>query len=181
MSIKKLISGIIFLLSPCLLQAQEGSRFEMSSSQYAVAQSAFVNASSVMSGHSYVLRQQFGAVNVGRMQSATYRVGTLVQAPANSAATLPDDFILWQNYPNPFNQSTIFRYSLPKDAEITISVLSVLGREIATLYSGVKSAGVFELHFRGQDAHGAPLASGVYFCRMSTKGFDKTIKFAILR
>lgn len=181
MSIKKIIFGAIFLLTPCFLRAQDGNQFEMSSSQYAVAQSAFVNASSVISGHSYVLRQQFGATNTGRMEGATYKVGTLVQMPEESAKTVAGDFRLRQNYPNPFNQSTLFRYNVPREADVTISILSILGREIVTLYKGRQCAGVFELPFRGINALGAPLPSGVYFCRMSTKGFDKTIKFAILR
>jgi len=154
---KKSIISLVILFATCLLQAQEGTQFEMSSSQYGVAESVFMNAGSVASGQDYVLRQQFGAVNVGRMQSVTYKIGALVQAPADAAETLPADFRLWQNYPNPFNQSTTFRYAVPKDADITISVVSILGRHIETLYSGMQSAGVFELPFRGVNVQGAGL------------------------
>jgi hypothetical protein len=70
---------------------------------------------------------------------------------------------------------------LPRKSELTISVYSILGQEIAVLLNGEQNAGKYSLRYSGSDGVGRLLPSGLYFCRLSTKGFDKTIKFAILR
>ena len=173
---------ISMLLIASLAPAREGDLFEMSSQHYGVAHSAVVNAGGRGESSQFILENQFGAMNVGRMESESFTIGTFVEiSNYGDNGAMPQGFMLAQNYPNPFNRGTIFRYGLPHDAEITIAVYSVLGRRIVTLYQGFQKAGVYELHYHGVDALTAPLASGVYFCRMSTKGFDKTIKFAILR
>jgi photosystem II stability/assembly factor-like uncharacterized protein len=83
---------------------------------------------------------------------------------------------LAQNYPNPFNPSTTIRYELPHASSVSLKVYSTLGQEVATLVNETKSAGVYTVQF---DAGG--LASGVYFCRLSTNNFVQTRKLVVLR
>ena len=181
MRVLRIAIALKLLLLIGRLCSQGGASFEMSSSNYGLISSAIVNAGGVMASDGFILQQQFGALHMGRMESETFIIGTMVENFDETANMLPNTISLLQNYPNPFNQNTIFRYRLPQDAEISIAVLSVLGRTITTLYKGTQFAGEFELPYSGIDDIGAPLPSGVYFCRMITKGFDKTIKFAILR
>ena len=181
MRVLRIAIALKLLLLIGRLCSQGSASFEMSSSNYGLISSAIVNAGGVMASDGFILQQQFGALHMGRMESETFIIGTMVENFDETANMLPNTISLLQNYPNPFNQNTIFRYRLPQDAEISITVLSVLGRTITTLYRGTQFAGEFELTYSGIDDIGAPLPSGVYFCRMITKGFDKTIKFAILR
>ena len=74
---------------------------------------------------------------------------------------LPQDFVLEQNYPNPFNPATTIGYHLPQAGRVTLSVFDLLGREIAVLESGFKTAGRHTVRFDGEN-----LPSGVYFYRL---------------
>jgi hypothetical protein len=63
--------------------------------------------------------------------------------------------------PNPFAHSTRIQYSLPVDAHVNIKVYDVLGREVNTLFSGIRNAGTYLQEFNSQK-----LSQGVYYCRM---------------
>ncbi|KUO59685.1 hypothetical protein APF79_05955 [bacterium BRH_c32] len=71
---------------------------------------------------------------------------------------LPKEFSIAQNYPNPFNPSTTIDYELPKSSFVTISVYNILGKEIATLVEGEKSAGYYQVTWNAEN-----LPSGIYF------------------
>jgi hypothetical protein len=89
---------------------------------------------------------------------------------------LPTHFALEQNYPNPFNPTTTIRYQLLNTRHVTLKVLDILGREVATLVNGVEAAGHRSVQF---DGHG--LASGVYLYQLRTSDFASTKKFLLLR
>lgn len=89
---------------------------------------------------------------------------------------IPTDFVLSQNYPNPFNPSTKIEFSVPETAHVTIKVYDAIGNEIVTLYSGEKGAGNYKVNFDGKN-----LASGIYYCKMSTGNFSKSIKMLLMK
>ena len=74
---------------------------------------------------------------------------------------IPDRIYLAQNYPNPFNPATTIEYGLPTPAEVEISVYSILGRRIKTLFKGHQSAGVHRMQWR---PNGLP--SGTYLIQL---------------
>lgn len=78
---------------------------------------------------------------------------------------LPDEFKLFQNYPNPFNPSTEVRYSLPVVSNVILKVYDIMGKEIATLYSGIQEAGHHTYRWIPRN-HGLDLSSGIYYCRL---------------
>jgi len=87
-----------------------------------------------------------------------------------------------ENYPNPFNPSTTIRYSLPKAENVTLQVFDVGGRLVRTLVRGVKKpAGAFEVQWNGTDAAGRPVASGVYFYRLTAGTETLTHKAVLLK
>src|SRR5690625_4411415 len=79
----------------------------------------------------------------------------------NNQGELPTQTSLEQNYPNPFNPSTIIRYNLAAESDVQLDVFDTLGRRVATLVEGTKSAGAHTVNF---DASG--LNSGIYFYRL---------------
>lgn len=156
---------------------------EMASTSYAVQRSSVVSAGGTAASLSYLLQHELGVPNLGGMEGGQFIIGTAVALQAADGDDAPPSvFSLAQNYPNPFNQQTRFLYSLPVKSYIEISVYSVLGQHLLILFAGEQEAGRYSLEYGAMDAFSRPLPSGLYFCRMtSTKGFDKTIKFAILR
>ncbi|HTY35715.1 MAG TPA: aryl-sulfate sulfotransferase [Bacteroidota bacterium] len=85
---------------------------------------------------------------------------------------IPRAYRLAQNYPNPFNPTTKIEFDLPRSGHISLRVYDLLGRLVATLIDGQKSAGTYAVHFDG-----SRLASGIYLYRLTTPHgvFSKTM------
>jgi len=102
-----------------------------------------------------------------------------IQQPSsvNEIPPMPKEYSLEQNYPNPFNPSTVINFSLPKEANISLVIFDLLGREVAILVSEKLPAGTYT---RQWNAEG--LSSGVYFCRLQAGAeFVQTKKLLLLR
>ncbi len=89
---------------------------------------------------------------------------------------IPTKYGLDQNHPNPFNPTTIIKYQLPFNEEVTLKVYDVLGREVESLVNDYKEAGYYEVEF---DA--SKLPSGVYFYKLQTRGNIAIKKMLLLR
>ena len=85
-------------------------------------------------------------------------------------------FILYDNYPNPFNPTTAISFQLSAASVITLKVVDVLGREVATLVDGVRSPGVNTARWDG-----TLYPSGVYFYRLQTKDFVSTKRMLLIK
>jgi hypothetical protein len=86
----------------------------------------------------------------------------------NKENGLPPLVTLLQPYPNPFNPITKISYYLPKHCFVEISVFSLIGQKIETLFSGNNEAGINELTWNAQ-----PYPSGLYFIKITTNtGMD---------
>lgn len=86
------------------------------------------------------------------------------------------EFKLYNNYPNPFNSTTIIKYSLPKDGNVSIKVFDVTGKEISILVNQFQRAGEYSVRFNANN-----LSTGVYFYRMESYGFAQTRKFILIK
>ncbi len=87
-----------------------------------------------------------------------------------------DDFRLSQNYPNPFNPATTIEYQIPKESFVTIKVYDALGKEVVTIVSEEKPAGIHEVNFEPKD-----LTSGLYLYKISAGNFEQTRKMLLLK
>jgi photosystem II stability/assembly factor-like uncharacterized protein len=83
---------------------------------------------------------------------------------------------LMQNYPNPFNPSTTIKFSLPVRDFVDIKIFDIAGREMMTLISKNMSAGAHEIKF---DA--SKFSSGIYFYRMKTEKYSRTMKMILIK
>jgi len=92
------------------------------------------------------------------------------------------DFNLKQNYPNPFNPETNITFEIKNGSRVTLKVYDLMGREVAVLINGYKPAGSYNVVFDAKNASGKyALASGVYYYRLQTDGFNETKKMLLMR
>ncbi|MCZ6766831.1 MAG: Ig-like domain-containing protein [bacterium] len=91
------------------------------------------------------------------------------------------DFALEQNYPNPFNPTTTIQFTVANDAHVRLIIYDVAGRRVRTLVDEPRRADHYEVKWDGKTNSGAPVASGVYFYRMTAGTFVKTKKMVMLK
>lgn len=89
---------------------------------------------------------------------------------------IPLVYALQQNYPNPFNPSTVIRFSIPNDGQVTLKVFNTLGQEVAVVLNQVMKAGQYNIAF---DA--TRLSTGVYFYQINAGKFVDTKKMVLLK
>jgi hypothetical protein len=86
---------------------------------------------------------------------------------ADILSLIPAELSLDGNYPNPFNPVTTIRFGLPQPRKVRITVINLLGQEIIELVNGWQDIGRHEVQWQGQDHHGRPVSSGMYFTVLS--------------
>ncbi len=95
-----------------------------------------------------------------------------------SAAPVPNRFVLGQNYPNPFHPATRIPYSVPEAAHVDIRLFDMLGREITTLVNRMRQPGNYAAPL---NIAGLNLPSGVYLYRMVSGDFQQVRRLTIQR
>lgn len=102
-------------------------------------------------------------------------------ADSDDSGALPRGYRLAQNYPNPFNPSTIIEFSLPKSAQVRLTVLNILGQQVRTLADEFLTAGPHQVSWDGSDSYGSRVASGLYYYRLETDGYSQTKEMILVK
>ncbi|MCC7158096.1 MAG: T9SS type A sorting domain-containing protein, partial [Ignavibacteria bacterium] len=118
-----------------------------------------------------------------RLRQVDYNGNAEYFSPSNTSDIVvgnPNVFDLGQNYPNPSNPKSKIDFQMPFDGKVSIKVYDLLGREVATLVDGIKTADFYTVEFDGSN-----LASGTYFYRIiaesGTEKFTKTLKIVLVK
>ncbi len=85
------------------------------------------------------------------------------------------------SYPNPFNPSTVVEYSIASDGHVNLSIYNVGGQLVRTLVDKDQKANRHSVQWDGRDNAGEAVASGIYFCRLVTNRYSRTIKMALVK
>ena len=93
--------------------------------------------------------------------------------PAGHRADVPKEFALLQNFPNPFNPSTVIRYTLPIQSEVSLKIYNVMGQVVRTLVEGVRESGEGQVEWNSTNDAGFAVSSGVYFFRIDAAGLTE--------
>lgn len=102
-------------------------------------------------------------------------IGTDSYVKDQTDKVLPDEVTL-TSYPNPARQQGTVEYALPEKTEVTLRLYDVLGREVATIAQGRKTAGRHRVQLEV-----GRLASGVYFGRLQVGDQTLTQKITVVR
>jgi len=126
---------------------------------------------------------QYGASDYSTV--AWFVTGNLISG-VEATQRIPTEFGLSQNYPNPFNPTTSFEFQVARSSAkggsasggefVTLKVLDVLGREVATLVNEHRQPGTYTVRW---DASGFP--SGVYFYRLQVGSVVETKKMVLAK
>ena len=98
-----------------------------------------------------------------------------------SASTVPTTFALHSAYPNPFNPITTLRYNLPEDAQVTLTIYDLIGREVTQLVNTTQEAGYRSVQWNATDKTGKPVSAGVYLYQIQAQDFIETKKMVLLK
>lgn len=105
-------------------------------------------------------------------RDGAFNYSTVVEA----TVTGPNTYSLDQNYPNPFNPATTIAFRTAKAGMTKLTVMDMLGREVAVLINGNISAGDHSASFNA-----SLLGSGIYFYKLETADFTKTMKMTLVK
>jgi len=109
------------------------------------------------------------------------RSGYVEEEISSVQAGIPKEFKLRQNYPNPFNAGTAISFDLPQGCHVKVKIYNILGQSVVTLYDEPAYPGKHTIFWDGKDTEGDEVSSGVYFCRLSAPGFNKSMKMLLLK
>ena len=89
---------------------------------------------------------------------------------------LPSEYQLSQNYPNPFNPETTIDFRIDADSHVNISIFDINGNLVQELVNEWKASGSHQVKFSGYS-----IPSGIYFYKMTTKGFADIRKMTLIQ
>ena len=79
-------------------------------------------------------------------------------------------------YPNPSSDRFSLSFNLLEDAALSISVVDILGKQVAEVYSGRNVSGMFSQNF---DASDIGLTSGIYSMNITVDGATVSQKLIV--
>ena len=89
---------------------------------------------------------------------------------------IPETFILENAYPNPFNPVTTLRFGLPIEAQVSLTIYNLQGRQVVSLIDGNMDAGYHSIVWNADNN-----ASGMYFIKMVAGAYVKTQKLMLVK
>lgn len=111
-------------------------------------------------------------------RALTVRVDPQTAAPEAP----PSSFALYEAQPNPFNPRTTITFEVPRETRVWIRVYSLRGALVTQLLDGrMVAAGRHQVDWSGRDSGGRSVASGIYYCRMTAKGFSRSVPVTLAK
>jgi len=104
-----------------------------------------------------------------------------IDKPYVNDMAFPEKFRLGTGYPNPFNPITTITYDLPDDAQVSLVVYDILGREVARLVDGFVEPGYHQVEWDGKDQSGRLVPTGIYLYRLVATSLESSEHFTASR
>ena len=94
----------------------------------------------------------------------------------SEAIALPATFSLDRAYPNPFNPTTTLSFALPIEAEVSLAVYNLQGRQVISLIDQNMEAGYHSVVWNADS-----YSSGMYFVKMVAGDYISTQKLMLVK
>ena len=120
---------------------------------------------------------RFAWTGPGAVPDLTACSGAGVIDPANDPAR-PGTAMSFA-HPNPTASTVEIRYSVSRLGMVSLVVYDMRGRVVRTLVDGPRCEGEHSVTWDGRNSAGTPVASGMYFYRLSTPGQSESSKIVI--
>ncbi len=91
------------------------------------------------------------------------------------------NFYLLSNYPNPFNAVTTIAFRLDQADFTSLDIFTVQGRKIKTLLNNFINPGIHKFLWDGTDENNNPVASNLYFCKLTVGNNTEFIKILLIK
>ena len=105
-----------------------------------------------------------------------YQLNILTDVEETQDHLLPSSMKLYPNYPNPFNGTTTIRFDNLINQHLSLSIYNILGQTVTVLLDQYMDVGSHTIQWGGLDRKGHPVASGIYFVKLSSAAETKTIR-----
>ncbi len=110
-----------------------------------------------------------------------YRDAVLAISSDTEGLEIPTDFLISNNYPNPFNPVTQVDIHLPQTGYVAAVIYDLKGRLVAELIDSDLPAGIHRLVWNGKNQQSLPMASGIYFLRITADERITIVKMALIK
>ena len=108
---------------------------------------------------------------------ATLLPGEVLDVPPG---TVSEALALGPAKPNPVRNGAEFRFALPREGTVSMTLFDQQGRRVRELVSGVVPAGDHVARWDGRDRAGRTVPTGVYFVRLEAHGRTLNQRFAAI-
>ncbi len=85
------------------------------------------------------------------------------------------------NYPNPFNPETTISYNLSRNQNAKLEIYNTKGQLVRTLVNEAQNAGKHSVIWSGTDNQNRPVASGVYYYKLTAGNYTSTKKMVLMK
>ncbi len=75
-------------------------------------------------------------------------------------------------FPNPFNDLITMQYSINENADVSVEITDIIGKQIFKSNLGKQIVGSHNIEWKGIDANGNKVPSGIYFYKLKANNFS---------
>jgi PKD repeat protein len=137
-------------------------------------------------GGGSVLSDGSGNGNDGQIHEAEwiegYEPSTATDGDREGIGAVPTSVsFIASSSPNPFSGVTAIQYSLPRAADVDLSIYDLSGRLVRKLQTGQQPQGIRLAEWDGTETDRSPAQSGTYLCRLKAGGVTHTRRLVLVR